>query len=1286
MKICAIMWGNMLPTFSQASAELPWLDLQIRSMRDMGDRDSREEFLAMARMEADLLLQVPATGQAWDEIKLHLPEIGLVVPVLSLGFDPSFWSYTTVNKDIAAKANRYLSIGGPENIKGLLCYLGGVVGGLPLDAQDPVEIPWQGIYYPDAPDVFGSPAEYCLWRYGCIDTDKPAAGLLFYRNHWINNNLAVVNCLIEHLERLNLRVIPVFSQGSKDVELGSWGNDTVMRHFFKDNERVLIDVLLDLQSFFLVSVPEERQEGYPEAGRAVLKEFNIPVLHPLMSYYKTEEEWRQDIHGLPESSVWAVSMPEFDGIIEPMVVGAEQRFADQRTGATMETYSPIPERIEHAVTRAVKWVRLKRKRPAERKIALILHNSPCAGLEASVGGGANLDTLASTVKIMEALAEKGYNVQGIPQDGQELIKTIMEKKAVADFRWTPIEEIVTRGGVLGIVSKEQYREWFKRFSPTVQAQMVKTWGQPPGEAREGLSAPMVYRDNILVTGINFGQVVVCVQPKRGCAGAQCNGAVCKILHDPACPPTHQYIATYRFLEEIWGADAVVHIGTHGNLEFLPGKSVGLSDDCYPDLAIGSLPHFYIYNADNPPEGTTAKRRAYAVLIDHLQAVMTESELYGDWRELADYLTEYCQLADLDPARSHALEHVIIDKIQELNLAKEVGLQGHHGFKQVVEQTAEVLSRMEESSIHKGMHIFGTIPRGEDACDFIAHLLRYENGENASLRRVICRLLGVNLDCALDNPGKEWADSMTYGQVLVRVQQYAKGLISGFLAAEDLGLEEISQLARRVMADDIRYPEFLEELVYQKDLVRVIAGRLDECAEIEALLNGLNGGYIESGPAGLISRGRWDVLPTGRNFYAMDPYKLPTRAAWRVGRSLANGLLEKYTSDAGQLPENCGMILFATDMMWSEGEQVAQLLYLLGVEPEWRPNGRVKGLKVLNLEELGRPRIDITVRIGGITRDCFPNLIDLLDEAVCLVAELDEPPEMNYVRKHTLALLEKLSGAADTDDYRSATARIFGSRPGTYGTGVNLAVSASAWENEADLADIFVEWSGYVYGKGIFGLEAKDQLVHQLASVDLTFNKTATDEYDLFGCCCQYAYQGGLTTAAETFSGHRVKSYYGDTRDPNRVHVSDLSDEIARVTRTKLLNPKWIESMKKHGYKGAGDMAKRIGRVYGWEATTRQVDDWVFDDITQTYILDEEMRKWFAEHNPWALEEIGRRLLEAHRRQLWNPDQEVLEGLQEAYLEIEGWMEELMGDVEGEFQGGAIDIMNINEVRRKIINE
>lgn len=451
-------------------------------------------------------------------------------------------------------------------------------------------------------------------------------------------------------------------------------------------------------------------------------------------------------------------------------------------------------------------------------------------------------------------------------------------------------------------------------------------------------------------------------------------------------------------------------------------------------------------------------------------------------------------------------------------------------------------------------------------------------------------------------------------------------------------------------------------------------RIDESKEIESLLNGLSGGYIPGGPSGLITRGRDDILPTGRNFYSLDPHRVPTKPAWEIGKKLADKLIEKHLKDEGRYPENVAIFWMCNDIMWADGEGMAQIMYLLGVKPLWLSNGRIKGFEVIPLEDLNRPRIDVTIRVSGITRDNFPNVIELVDEAVQVVASLDEPLEMNFVRKHTLEQMQNDGGS-----FRDATLRIFCSMPGTYQAGTQLAVYASAWKDEKDLAEVFLYWNGYAYGKGIWGKEKHKQFGSILKSVDVTYNKVVSDEYDLFGCCCYFGTHGGMTAAARHLSGKDVKTYYGDTREGEHVEVRDLADEIRRVVRTKLLNPRWIEGMKRHGYKGAGDISKRIGRVYGWEATTQEVDDWIFDDIARTFLMNEENRKFFEEHNPWALEEIGRRLIEAWERGLWQPSDDVKDVLKEIYLEIEGWLEESIGDVKGEFQGGSIDVVTKEEV-------
>ena len=482
-----------------------------------------------------------------------------------------------------------------------------------------------------------------------------------------------------------------------------------------------------------------------------------------------------------------------------------------------------------------------------------------------------------------------------------------------------------------------------------------------------------------------------------------------------------------------------------------------------------------------------------------------------------------------------------------------------------------------------------------------------------------------------------------------------------------------EMAKKVLGNKLKNPNAVEKLSMLREKVLDIAERMDSSDEIESLLHGFDSEYIPAGPSGLITRGRDDVLPTGRNFYSLDPKKIPSKAAYKIGKKLSDALIEKYKKEANRFPENIALVWWAGDIMWANGEVMSQILNLIGVKPLWERNGRVNGFKIITLEELGRPRIDVTIRLSGILRDSFPESMELVDDAIRTVAELDESLDMNFVRKHSLE--KKDEGM----EWQNATTRIFSSRPGTYRAGVNLAVYASAWKDDRDLTDIFIYWNGYGYGKGFFGKEMHREFHDNLKTVDATSTNTATDEYDIFGCCCHFSTEGGLCNAAKQISGKDVKFYHSDTRDPARVKVMDLADEVRRVVRTKLLNPKWIEGQKKHGYKGAGDISKRIGRVYGYSATTKQVDNWIFDEITKTFVLDKEMREWFKENNPWALEEIGRRLLEAEQRDLWNADEEILEELKEAYMDLEGLMEEKMGDIEGEYQGGSIDIFTDEDV-------
>jgi len=1229
MKVVSITWASELPLLLQASKEIG-LDNELWSSTQLSSESDLARCLESLK-KANLILLHPSSDACWDEI---VPALNQSIPVISFGRDPSHWAIANVSLEITQMVNKYVLFGGPENYKNMLKYVCKEVLGQDFIYDPPQQLLWQGFYHPRSDDVFATLDDYLLW-YGPLKS--PTVGIIFSRTYWANGDTALMNAFIAELER-ECSVLPVFCFGLGDRDLGAWSSVEVSERFFKGR----VDAIINLQPIFRPRKPDE--------AASVLKAIDVPVFHPLMVYHKTVDEWQKDIHGLSSSEVgWSVAMPEFEGVIEPLIAGVTDR--SESDGALIEKHVPIPERVSKVCRRVSRWIALKNKPISRRRVAFILHNNPCVSTEASVGGGAHLDTLESVARIMNQMAAAGYTLENAPKDGKELIGTIMDRKAISEFRWTPIEEIVQKGGALAFLSKEEYEQWFGCLSPEVKSRVTGAWGNPPGEEKDGIPAAMVYQGKIVITGVQYGNALVCAQPKRGCAGARCDGQVCKILHDPEVPPTHQYIATYRYIEKIFGADVIVHVGTHGNLEFLPGKSVGLSCDCYPDIGIGDLPHLYIYNSDNPPEGTIAKRRSYAVLVDHMQAVMTDSDLYGELKELEEKIAEYNRAKISDGARAHALEHIIISLIEKSNIAREMKLEklkeSGASFEQILERAHDRISLLYNTQIPDGMHIFGVLPEGERRKEMVRSILRSE------FRKTAAELLGKAVTTKMED--------------LQELDSLCKELVTAMMPSSETeadgdGSSRQNKLRELLESRRLHGNGSLQAL---QGRVEDLCRRIEASKEMQSLLHGFSGGFIEPGPSGLVTKGKIEVLPTGRNFYSLDPEAVPTEAAWMVGRRLADSLIDKYRKDQGRLPENVAMFWMAGDVMYADGEQMAQIFHLIGVTPVWK-GAKLKGYRVVPLEDLGRPRIDLTIKSSGIIRDCFYNCIEIIDRAIKEVAALDEPPEMNYLRKHDLE--------------NGPTPRIFASRPGTYGNGVNLAVYASAWKKEKDLSDIFVYWNGYAYGKGFFGEESQDKLMKQLKSVDVTFNKTTTDEKDLFGCCCYFGNHGGMTIAAREISGHKVEAYYGDTRDADHVEVRTLADEVRRVVRTKLLNPKWIEGMKRHGYKGAGDISKRVGRVYGWEATTQEVDDWIFDDIARTFVMDEENRKFFEENNPWAMEEMSRRLLEAEQRGLWKADPEVLDALKSTYLEIEGWMEERMGDVEGNFQGGAIDVINADEVK------
>ncbi len=1274
VKITAIMWGSYVPAFLAAAESCPRVSLTIFSQKEIDENADRLDLFWSSAEAADAILFYWTTDGFWEEVAARIDEVAGTKTIVTTSFDPSNWGRSaTVDVATCARAYGYIAEGGQENYRRLLEFLASQVDP-DIVVRDPVPLPWQGLFRPPAPVAYDTVDAYLAAH--------PAAhphtvGMLFSRHTFTNTDGALEEALIGALEARGLNVLPVFSHGTPDPEAGSIGPLAAIRRYFLDADgRPRISALVNLHYFFLgrEAGGDTSETGVAARTVELFTSLNVPVFKPVVSYRQSIREWEEDPQGLTAEVSFGIAMPEFEGNIEPIIMACSHKLTDPRTDASFEIREAIAPRVAHIADRIARWVRLAATPPEKRKAVFVFHKNECAGLEANVGGAAGLDSGESVVRILRRMQAAGYRIEGVPESGEALMQTILARKAIAEFRWTTVDEIVSKGGHLELLEADIYRQWFDALPEKARTDLVAAWGEPPGQEMNGVPPSMVLDGKLVITGLNFGNANVIMQPKRGCAGARCDGQVCKILHDPDIPPPHQYIATYMYMDRVFGADVVIHVGTHGNLEWMPGKGAGLSDACWPDIAIGTLPHLYIYNADNPAEGVVAKRRSYATLVDHLQAVMSTADTYGELEDLEALLEEYHRAAALDPARAHQLEHLIREAIAAAHLEGEVDA-GAADFAETAVRCHEIISRVKNSQTRVGMHTLGDIPEGADRAEVINTVLRFDSAGATNSRRLVFDLWGEDLAAALKAPAERGKGGKTYSRLLYDADREAWSLISRLIAGDDVdAVWKDAGGGHAGVGLTARWTQFA-------GLVREIDNRLEGSDEIGALLGAMSGGHVPAGPSGYLSRGRWDILPTGRNFYNVDPTRIPTRAAWRVGIRLADALLKRHLDETGHYPESVGMVWMASDIMRADGEQIGQILHLLGARPTWKANGQVDGFEIIPAAELGRPRIDVNIRVSGIARDCFPDSVRYVDRVVQAVAMLKEPSEDNFIRRHIFGQAAREGiNPDDQDAFRKLSFRVFCAQPGVYKAGVNLAVYASAWKTEGDLSDVYVFWNGYAYGDGAaYGVQAHRELVENLRRVEVTFDKHISDEGDFLNCCGYYSNYGGMTVAARTLSGKKPKTYYGDTRDPANVGVTDFADEMRRVVRAKLFNPKYIQGMKDHGYKGAGDLNKRIGRVYGFGATTGEVDDWIFDEIAETFVLDPAMKEWFQEVNPWALEEIGRRLLEAESRGIWKPDPDLLDRLKEAYLDTEAALEDTMGDVTGDFQGGAVDVMTADDV-------
>ncbi|MBI3212311.1 MAG: cobaltochelatase subunit CobN [Mycobacterium sp.] len=1106
--------------------------------------------------------------------------------------DAELMRRSTVPAGIALQAHIYLAQGGTANLANLHAFLCDTVLMTGVGFEPPAAIPTWGALQRVAADV-----------------DGPTVAVLYYRAQQLAGNTAYIEALCTAIENAGGRPLPLYCASLRTAE------PELMRQLATADAMVVTVLAAG------GARPATASAGGDDDSWNVehLAALDIPILQGLC-LTSSRASWAAGDEGLsPLDVATQVAVPEFDGRIVTVPFSFKEIDDDG-----LIAYVPDPERCARVAGLAVRHARLRHIVPAEKKVALVFSAYPTK--HARIGNAVGLDTPASAVALLQAMRTAGYVIGEVPGvdagDGDALVHALIERGG-QDPDWLT-EDRLAANPIR--ISAADYRAWFDTLPTELTDGIVEHWGPPPGEL-------FVDRTNdpdgeIVIAAMQSGNTVLMVQPPRGFGENPV-----AIYHDPDLPPSHHYLAAYRWIDAGFGADAVVHIGKHGNLEWLPGKTLGMSASCGTDAALGDLPLIYPFLVNDPGEGTQAKRRAHAVLVDHLIPPMARAESYGDIARLEQLLDEHANISALDPGKLPAIRQQIWTLMRAAKMDHDLGLQDRpdeDSFDDMLLHVDGWLCEIKDVQIRDGLHILGQKPTGEAELDLVLAILRARQlfgGEQS--------LPGLREALGLAEDGSESRVSVD------DVESQARGLIA---ALQESGWD------RDAVAGITDNPAVAAVLRFAaEEVVPRLAGTAEE---IDQVLRALDGRFIAAGPSGSPLRGLVNVLPTGRNFYSVDPKAVPSRLAWETGVAMADSLLERYRTDYGQWPESVGLSVWGTSAMRTAGDDIAEVLALLGVRPKWDDaSRRVVDLEAISLEELGRPRIDVTVRISGFFRDAFPHVVTMLDDAVRLVAGLDEPAESNYIRAHYHADL-----AEHGDDRRAAT-RIFGSKPGTYGAGLLQLIDSRNWRDDADLAEVYTAWGGFAYGRGLDGAPAADDMNRAYRRIAVAAKNTDTREHDIADSDDYFQYHGGMVATVRALTGKAPAAYIGDNTRPDAVRTRTLDEETTRVFRARVVNPRWMSAMRRHGYKGAFEMAATVDYLFGYDATAHVMADWMYEQLTQSYVLDPENRKFMAESNPWALHGMAERLLEAVERQMWaKPDAATLAGLRQVLLEAEGELE------------------------------
>ena len=1360
--------GTDLTALARARTLLPgdFVDVDAVNLQSVDSAERMDALLATTLREARVIV-VRLLGRASDVPgfdalrKAASTRRQALIVVSGTGEpDPELAALCSVPPALQHEGMAYLQAGGVGNMAQLLRCLSDRLLMTGFGYLPPAALPEHGIYHPELP-LQATLADWTAIR----NPQWPTVGITFYRAHWLSGNTRFIDMLVDMLAERRINALPVYTASLR--ELNTSGLPAALGLFTTEADcriGVLIDALINTTSFAMGDVSADGPT-LPGWSVTALEHVDVPVIQAITSSM-TQAQWQASERGLnPLDTAMNIALPEFDG----RIVGVPVSFKDTQSDARGEThYVPLADRMRRLAGIAARQVALRRTPPENKRVAFIFTNS--SSKASQIGNAVGLDAPASLFALLHAMRAHGYRIDGLPESSDALIHDLIDRGAY-DEAYLSADQL---RHAVATVPAARYAAWFDQLPPTLQQRMRERWGEPPGSA-------YVHEGKLVFAGMEYGNAFVALQPPRG-YGMDPDA----IYHTPDLPPTHHYYALYCWLRDEWQADAIVHVGKHGTLEWLPGKGVGMSQDCFPDALLGDMPMLYPFILNDPGEGSQAKRRAHSVIIDHLTPPMTTADMYGPLAQLTQLVDEYYQVEMLDPAKLPLLQQQIWNLIKEARLDTDLaamrnhphahahehdhphehehahghhehpaqagkyrplpakaaiapagkktgaakyrpapagkkhhahGSHGHHhhhhdhdghhhshdhehddghhhghshdwdatlnqdGVPQtlakmegvdvahLIEDIDGYLCELGAAQIRDGLHVLGKVPAGEALVDMVCALVRLPNLSVPGLPASVAAALDTDWTALQDDKGRRLdtlspALARISGRTLVTradafdaITAIGRQLV-GTLATSGFDANAIHAALADVLPGVASTEAIQQTLAYVCDELAPNLARTSE--EIDNLLKGLAGGYVPAGPSGAPTRGMAHVLPTGRNFYSVDPRSLPSQAAWQIGTELANEVLARHRNETGRLPESVSISVWGTSAMRTHGDDIAQILALLGVRPRWQAESRrVVGVEPIPLSELGRPRIDVTVRISGFFRDAFPHLIHLVDEAVHMVARLDEPPEQNFLRKHYLADLKhemfcQLQGEAIE---QRALYRIFGSKPGTYGAGILPLIQEQNWQDDADFATAYINWGGYAYGRADDGTDARADFQHRLSGVEVALHNQDNREHDIFDSDDYLQYHGGMIATIRSLTGRQPHHYFGDSHQPDNPAVRGLKEEVLRVFRSRVANPKWIAGITKHGYKGGLELAATVDYLFGYDATAHVVDDWVYEQVAETYAFAPQMQAFFAQSNPWALNAITDRLLEAAQRQLWaEPKPETLASLRALHLRSEAMLE------------------------------